>query len=85
MLNFFWIVTFVKVEHCQITETSGINWEDCYGKAYLDFSPERFVSCGSPVMRDSKFCSNPVSNNLEQGLPNGTVTLLENIWQNILT
>ena len=32
-------------------------------------------------MRDSTFCSNPVSNNLEQGLPNGIVTLLGNIWQ----
>ena len=27
-------------------------------------------------MRDSTFCSNPVSNNLRQGLPNGIVTLL---------
>ena len=28
--NFFflWFVTFAKVEHCQITETCGINWED---------------------------------------------------------
>ena len=57
----------------------------CYGRAYLDFSPERFVSCGFPLMRDSTFCSNPVSNYLEQGLPNGIVTLLGNIWQNILT
>ena len=30
-------------------------------------------------MKDSTFCSNPVSNNLEQGLPNGIVTLLGNI------
>ena len=80
---FSWVVTFAKVECCQITETCGINWEDCYGRAFLDFSPKRFVSCGSPLIRDSTFCSNPVSNNLEPGLPNGIVTLLENIWQDI--
>ena len=22
----------------------------CYGRAYLDFNPERFVSCSSPLM-----------------------------------
>ena len=77
---FLWLVTFAKVECCQITETCGINWEDSsYGRAYLDFSPKRFVSCGSPLMRDSTFCSNPVSNNLRQGLPNGIVALLGNI------
>ena len=25
---FHWVVTFAKVECCQITETCGMNWED---------------------------------------------------------
>ena len=25
---FSWNATFAKVEHCQITENCGINWED---------------------------------------------------------
>ena len=57
----------------------------CYARAHLDFSPKRFVSCGSPLIRGSTLCSNPVSNNLEPELPNGIVTFLENIWQEILT
>ena len=81
---FSWIVTFAKVERCQITETCGINWEDSIMVEPIQTSIlERFVSCGSPLMRTSTFYSNPVSNNLEQGLPNGIVTLLEDTQQDL--
>ena len=38
--SFLGIFTFAKVELGRL----------CYGRAYLDFNPERFVSCSSPLI-----------------------------------
>ena len=42
---------FAKVEHCRLENTVVSLGKLCYGRAYLDFSPRRFVSCGSPLTK----------------------------------
>ena len=40
---------FAKVERCRLQNTVESLGKLCYGRAYLDFSPRRLVSCGSPL------------------------------------
>ena len=44
---FFSLKFFAKVECCRLQNTVESLGKLCYGRAYLDFSPERLVSCGS--------------------------------------
>ena len=47
--SFFSLKFFAKVEHCRLQNTVESLGKLCYGRAYLDFSPGRFVSSGSPL------------------------------------
>ena len=80
MWNFFLFVfglsLLLRLSAARLQKPVESIWKLCCGRAYLDFNPERFVFCGSPLIECSTFCSNPVSNNLESGLPNGIVTFL---------
>ena len=42
---------FAKVERCRLENTVVSFGTLCYGRAYLDFSPRRLVSCGSPLTK----------------------------------
>ena len=46
---FFSLKFFAKVERCRLQNTVESLGKLCYGRAYLDFSPRRLVSCGSPL------------------------------------
>ena len=46
---FFSLEFFAKVERCRLENTVVSLGKLCYGRAYLDFSPRRLVSCGSPL------------------------------------
>ena len=40
---------FANVECCRLQNTVESLGKLCYGRAYLDFSPKRLVSCGPPL------------------------------------
>ena len=46
---FFSLEFFAKVERCRLKNTVESLGKLCYGRAYLDFSPRRLVSCGSSL------------------------------------